>query len=77
MLQMWLLCFNIVKIKYLLEKSELDHAPHHIRIVHQERTYAMTDVAKGKLEKRDILWDNLIFLNKGKFTVTKETLYVL
>ena len=32
----------------------------------------MTDVAKGKPEKWDILWDSLTFLNKGKFTVSKK-----
>ena len=50
--------------------------PQHIRIVHRARTYAMTDVAKGKPEKWDILWDKLIFLNKRKFTVSKETPYI-
>ena len=83
MLQMWLLCFNIVKINRIFTRNvrirnkHFDHAPQHIRIVHRARTYAMTDVAKGKPEKWDILRDSLIFLNKGKFTVSiKKKIYI-
>ena len=36
--------------------------------VHRVRTYAVTDVAKGKPEKRDILWEIL----KGNLQTAKK-----